>query len=164
MRKLVVGSVVVAVGIACFASAAWAGRPSFDSSPKSGPAGTVIHASGTQCTDVAGQGVTVALGFDDSTVTSVDTKTVAGGSWSVDLTVPAGTKLGDYEVAAFCNAENNQFTYNANAFTVTAAPATTTTTTTTTVAVQQATTTTTIPPAPVAPAAEPVVAQPTMTG
>jgi len=164
VRKVLVGGFAVVIGIACFASPAWAGRPTFDSSPTSGPAGTVIHANGTQCSDVAGQGVTVVLGQDDeATIATVNGTTVAGGNWSVDLTVPLGTKTGAYEVHAYCSADEDEFTYNTNDFTVTAAPATTTTTsTTTTVAAQAVTTTTTVPP--VAPAAAPVVAQPTMTG
>jgi hypothetical protein len=167
IRKIVVAAVTIAASVALIASPAWAGRPPLQISPSSGPTGTAITVSGAECGDGSPATVTIHLVVGD-TIVATTTVPIAGGGngkWSGSITVPAGTAAGAIQVNANCfsSEAEQEFSYVPGSFTVTA-PAPTTTTTSTTVVVQQATTTTTVPPAPVAPAATPVVAQPTMTG
>jgi hypothetical protein len=157
-------------------SLVWAAVPAgagknvtFVSTPSSGPAGTVIHASDHNfgC-DSPGADVHVELiSQDEETVAEAGTTVNSDSVWDLDLTVPAGTPPGAYIVTANCNDGEFQVFYNDNSFTVTAAPATTTTTSTTVAATAATTTTTTVPPVVVAPAATPaapVVASPALTG
>lgn len=163
--------------------------PTFTRSPASGPGGTQIALSGTECP--AGKPVAAAALFDpaDNLVAETPDFPVGGdGSWSGTLIVPAASSAGQYEVDAGCFASDQDpdpFLYDPLPFTVTGpgaggGPTTTTpggllgdllgrllggnrTTTTTT-----PTTTTTVAPAPpvaaAAPPARPVATAPSFTG
>jgi len=169
IRKIVVAAVTIAASVALIASPAWAGRPPVHIAPTSGPTGTKIAVNGAECGDGDAATVTIRFGFDDTTLASTQVEIPANGNgtWSGSVTVPDGTAAGSYVVAANCASPGSEenFDYVTADFTVTgAAPTTTTTSTTTTTVAPLGTTTTTVPAAPVAPAATPVVAEPTMTG
>jgi hypothetical protein len=87
----------------------------FDYSPQSGPPGTVISASGN-CSDFlepvgapAADGpsglvgtVTVELRKGATALDTVTEPMNVDGTWAIDLTVPAGTAAGDYDLAGEC--------------------------------------------------------------
>ena len=183
IRKSFAAGVVAAAVLGLWAAPVAAGAPTFQISPKSGLAGTTIHASDpeSQCGNhTSGDEITVALSTSlpeaqvraaaSPILATVDVTTEQDGTWSADITVPDGTPPGTYYVLAHCRAlsfDDEQYDYVPNTFTVTEPPTTTTSstsTTTTTVKTEASTTTTTTTVAPVAAAATPVVASPKLTG
>jgi hypothetical protein len=126
-------------------------------SPTSGPPGTVITVHGESCVHFVLVNVALRL-FNDTTQQNVATRNIAGhppeveigGSWTGQLTVPAGVDPNDaFTVVADCSVLDPErptppiLRYEPVAFDVTGTPAP--------------------PPAPATPA-KPVVAQPTFTG
>jgi len=174
MRKIIAIAGIVGLSLCWAVMPAGAGNsPHFDSTPTSGPPGTVIHASDPDFNcDSTGANVHVeVIGQDENTIAEADTTVGADATWAVDVTIPSDATPGEYAVTASCSGDETRVFYADNSFTVTAVVETTTTTapaptTTTTVKVvpQATTTTTTVAPVPVAPAATPVVASPALTG
>src|SRR6266545_2871069 len=79
----------------------------FTFSPHSGPAGTVITASGSGCATEVDTRVEVVLSTQSGTVLATAFSAVIpangqGGNWTVMITVPAGTPAGTYDLQAFC--------------------------------------------------------------
>ncbi|HEV7523447.1 MAG TPA: hypothetical protein VGP92_00685 [Acidimicrobiia bacterium] len=171
--------IVAMVGIAGL-SLGWALMPAgagqnapFQSTPGSGPPGTVIHNGDDEpfCNGEGSRFRVELIDQNEHTVATAETDIPNGnGHPATDLTVPAGTLPGLYILHATCVGIDSSFNYIDKDFTVTAAPATTTTTeatTTTTVAAAVATTTTTTVPVVVMPQATPaapVVASPALAG
>jgi len=170
MRKVIAIAGIAGLSLVWAAVPAGAGNnSSFVSTPSSGPAGTVIHASDHNfgCDSIDAKIHVELVSPSEVTVASADTTVNSDSVWDVDLTVPANAAAGTYVVTATCNGGEFQAFYNDNSFTVTAPPATTTTTSTTVAAAAATTTTTTVPPVVVVPAATPaapVVAAPALTG
>jgi hypothetical protein len=152
------------------------GEP-LDVSPTSGPPGTVITVRGGQCLSPGEEVADVAL-FNETAQqsvavdgTHVGNAEVDLGSWSAELTVPAGVDPDDaFVVTATCatlGPEDDHillFRYEPVAFDVTGVS--TTTPPTTSPPTTTPPTTTAPPPAASAPAApaEPVVVEPAFTG
>jgi len=140
-----------------------AGRFTFDSSPDSGPPGTVVSVSsieGNLC-----DGPDVVIQIVNETTSLVQVTLESDGSWEGHVTIPSDAAPGEYEIDAHCDeGDDDGFDYAPNTFTVTGSAPTTTTTTTTVPVQPQATTTTTVAPVVVAPAAAPVVAEPATAG
>jgi hypothetical protein len=180
MRKIIAIAGIVGLSLSWAAMPAGAGNsPHFDSTPSSGPPGTVIHASDTNFNcDEPGASVVVKLIADGVVIAHGNTTVDADSKWAVDVTVPSDAVPGQDTLTAKCDDVEREFVvfYANNSFTVTAVVATTTTTepapttTTTTVPVvitPETTPTTVAPPVtpmPTAPAAAPVVASPALTG
>jgi hypothetical protein len=175
VRKIIAIAGIVGLSLCWAVMPAGAGNsPHFDSTPTSGPPGTVIHASDNNFNcDSPGASVQVKLIANESVIAEGDTTVGADSKWAVDLTVPSNAAAGEDTLTATCSGEEFQVFYANNSFTVTAVvatttttePATTTTTTTVPVVITPATTPTTMaPPVPTAPAAAPVVASPALTG
>jgi hypothetical protein len=160
MRRLLAFTGIVGLSVGWAVMPVSAGSPSFDSSPASGPPGTIIHLSGSNCPNgdveiVLFQGETSfqtdeTFGEDDQT-----------GSWETDMEVPDDTPPGEYGIAVLCDFVEGQFVYQDGSFTVTGDEPTSTSTTVVPAAAPS--TTTTVAPV-VTPAAAPVVAQPTTAG
>ncbi len=79
----------------------------FTFSPHSGPAGTVITASGSGCATEVDTRVEVVLSTQSGTGLATAFSAVIpangqGGNWTVMITVPAGTPAGTYDLQAFC--------------------------------------------------------------
>jgi hypothetical protein len=172
MRRIIAIAGIAGLSLGLAAMPAGAGtNPSFESTPSSGPAGTVIHASDNNFNcDSSGATVHVEV-FDaqEKSVAQADTEVTSDATWAVDVKIPNGAEPGQYVVTAICTDGELRVVYADNPFTVTAPPATTTTTstsTTTTVAAAAVTTTTTVPVVvtPAATPAAPVVAAPKFTG
>lgn len=121
------------IALASFVSIGTAGAwlQPFRLSPSSGPPGSVVTVSGTDCTP----GPVVAAGTDYVNITSttlpisVDVRVAANGSWRGQLTVPGSQALGVGLVGATCftNGMPSATTYSPQSFTVTN-PSTTPTT------------------------------------
>jgi hypothetical protein len=180
VRKIIAIAGIVGLSLCWAVMPAGAGNsPHFDSTPSSGPPGTVIHASDTNFNcDQPGANVVVKLIAGEVVIAQGNTTVDADSTWAVDVTVPSDAVPGEDTLTAKCT-DNEEFSvfYANNSFTVTAVVATTTTTTTTApapttttttvvpVIITPATTPTTVaPPVPTAPAAAPVVASPALTG
>lgn len=121
MRRTVLAlSAILGALLLPLVGAAGAGisRPDFDYDPKSGPAGTVITASGdcsifqpNGAADAegpalpAGSGLTATVELSDPSgvlaTATVDQDPVLG-TWEAQLTVPEGTPPGDYDLDAWC--------------------------------------------------------------
>ena len=121
----VVATVVAGSLMAAPASA----EPAFTIDPESGPAGSDVAASGTECVDDFGAGTaTVAIGddanddgalsqdevLDEDTVVADDT-----GAWNAFLQVPSDTPPGVLLAVATCLSYNGDFDYADRSFTVT---------------------------------------------
>lgn len=79
----------------------------FSYSPQSGPPGTVITVSGTDCVGPeADTRVQVVLSTQGGTVIATGFSPLivfgGGGNWTVMITVPLGTPPGTYDLQAFC--------------------------------------------------------------
>ncbi len=169
MKRILLAFALCATSLAVGATAAGAGAVldlgDLTVDPASGPAGTAVTVSGTDCTyaqDLVDQTPRIV----ESSPFYVETWFEAGdqtaqapatdGSWSHEFTVPDGTEPGVYMITATCYYDDGEISrthgrYNDGEFTVTE-PATTTTVapTTTTVApttTAAPTTTTTVAPA-----------------
>lgn len=164
------------------ASLASAGSPGFSIDPVSGPAGTVITATGGGCADGAvslalysgehmGFGVQNAEPIATSGPFPTEPNNTDNNTWQGTIKVPNATPAGPITVVAQCSiapnarradarAQSNFFFQN-QPFTVTAAVTTTTTAPSTTTTVPGSTTTTA--PGAAAPATA-TPAQPTFTG
>jgi hypothetical protein len=181
VRKIIAIAGIVGLSLCWAVMPAGAGNsPHFDSTPSSGPPGTVIHASDTNFNcDQPGANVVVKLIAGEVVIAQGNTTVDADSTWAVDVTVPSDAVPGEDTLTAKCTDNAHEFSvfYANNSFTVTAVVATTTTTTTTApapttttttvvpVIITPATTPTTVaPPVPTAPAAAPVVASPALTG
>ncbi len=148
--------------------------PAITLSPTTGPAGTPITVSGSECTQRDGGDMSVEITAADTVEMMATAIPDNAGDWSTVLTVPDDA-VGDSEITVdatciedFSNIQNfrsfrapagkaAEFDYAQAIFTVTAAPTTTT---------EAQPTTTTAPDGEVddADAAQPVVAAPTFTG
>jgi len=165
MRRFVAVVGIAGLGLAWAAMPASAGTAArFVSTPASGPAGTVIHASsdaardGSTC-DIPGESVHVEIfGPGEVSVATGDTTVTSGLKWSVIVKIPAGSVPGSYDVTASCTDGESSANYIDNGFTVTASVITTTTT------VGGPTTTVPTPEVPQATPATPVVASARLTG
>jgi len=164
MKRFVAIVGIVGLGLAwtCIPAGAGVSAP-FQSTPATGPPGTVIHTGDNDSfCDSSGDNARVQLiDATEHVVAEGQVLVPVSGNWAIDITVPLSAAPGDYILTATCLSELAPFSYVDRSFTVTVAAATTTTSTT----VAPTTTTTTVPPVvPQAPVPAPVVASATLTG
>jgi len=109
------------VGSVAHASQTDSTFPTFTSSPRSGPPGTVITASGTGCPGATNEGgVSLAPVGSQQPTAAVKIKPNAKGNWSSTLKVPSNAPVGEYLVSAICTFESGTpNVYRENSFTVT---------------------------------------------
>jgi hypothetical protein len=142
-RKIAVTVVVFIAFLRLIAggASAQAPDPAMSVSPPSGPPGTTLTVSGTECsivppdpdTDGPEQVFVQLLAPDGTPVTQTTTPAEINGTWSTQMTVPETTALGGaLTVSANCQGDSS-FSYGSSTFGVEAVegPAPTTTTTTT---------------------------------
>jgi len=109
MRRITFGLLVAGVVLATPGVASSGFDMTFEYSPTSGPPGTVISVSGTDCFP-SGEEFPSRVDVVLSTPGGEGTVIVSGtftpnqetGAWSGTLTVPAGTAPGPYDIQAFC--------------------------------------------------------------
>lgn len=121
-RTIVAATAALAALLVPLAGAAGAGAPlpDFDYTPTSGPAGTVITASGDCSIFLSAAGAPESLGDEPDSpagiiasvevqlsgpggaLASTTEEVNTDGTWEAQLTVPDGTEPGDYDLDAAC--------------------------------------------------------------
>lgn len=108
------------VGSVAHASEHDAGFPTFTSSPRLGPAGTVMTAWGGGCSGANSEGgASLTPVGSQQPVTTAKIKPDAKGDWVLNLVVPSNASVGEYRVSAICTFERGTpNVYRDNSFTV----------------------------------------------
>lgn len=116
-------------GVAGLAGPASAGQPAdpdlpaFTSSPRSGPPGTAVTASGGGCTGAEGGHVSLTRTGAETSLASVAIQVHRTGEWASTLRVPTDAPAGEYVIGAICTFERGTPNlYRDNSFTIVSAP------------------------------------------
>jgi hypothetical protein len=115
-----------AAGLAGPASAGQPGGddfPAFTSSPRSGPPGTAVTASGGGCTGAEGGHVSLTRAGSQTSLATAAIRVRSTGEWASTLPVPSDAPAGEYLIGAICTFERGTPNlYRDNRFTIVAAP------------------------------------------
>jgi hypothetical protein len=97
--------------------------PAFTSSPRSGPPGTAVTASGGGCTGAEGGHVSLSRTGSQASLATAAIQVRPTGEWASTLRVPADAPAGEYVIGAICTFERGTPNlYRDNRFTIVAAP------------------------------------------